>query len=84
MQAGLPDLNKGHLVTFFIEPGREPINAPGGRPARVRHAPIADALWHSSETTLCANRRHRMLQLPSEAALLLKSGRKRQNAISRV
>jgi hypothetical protein len=37
--------------------GREPINLPGGRLARVRYAPIADVLLRSNETTLCAMKR---------------------------
>jgi hypothetical protein len=35
--------------------GRESINLPGGRLARVRYAPIADMLLHSNEMTRCAN-----------------------------
>jgi hypothetical protein len=37
--------------------GREPVNLPGERLARVRYAQIADVLLQSSETTLCAKKR---------------------------
>jgi hypothetical protein len=41
-------------VVYVDDLGREPINVPGGRLAKVRYAPIADVSLHSSETTQCA------------------------------
>ena len=45
----------GSRLTHGFRLGREPINLPGGRLARLRYTPIADQIPHRSELTLRAN-----------------------------
>jgi len=47
--ASLPIIASAQCLDIHVGPGREPINLPGGRLAKVRYAPMATKFCNAAE-----------------------------------